>query len=66
MGPRKEVNNYRSIRLMSTIYKALSAVITKRIISILDESQPCEQASCRTGFSTVDYLLTLNQLIEKM
>ena len=64
-GPREDVNNYRPITLMSNIYKTFSSVITKRITSVLDESQPCEQAGFRTGFSTIDHLQTLNQLIEK-
>ena len=65
-GSREAVNNYRPITLISNIYKIFSSVITKRITSVLDESQPCEKAGFRTDFSTVDHLQTLNQLIEKM
>ena len=37
----------------------------KRMEKILDENQPREQAGFRKGYSTVDHLQTINQLIER-
>ena len=47
------------------MYKLFTKVITNRITTTLDENQPREQAGFRSGFSTIDHLHTLNQLIEK-
>ncbi|XP_061705663.1 uncharacterized protein LOC133516660 [Cydia pomonella] len=39
--------------------------VTSRISQRLDEYQPKEQAGFRSGFSTVDYILTVRQVIQK-
>ncbi|XP_066952475.1 sodium channel and clathrin linker 1-like [Macrobrachium rosenbergii] len=43
----------------------LPKVITNRIAGKLDENQPREQAGFRRGYSTIDHLQTVNQIIEK-
>ena len=47
------------------IYKLFTKIITNRITRTLDENQPREQAGFRRGFSTIDHLHAVNQLIEK-
>ena len=44
-GPRDDLSNYRSISLISNLYKLFSKVITRRLTRILDKNQPNEQAS---------------------
>ena len=64
-GDQKELGNYRPISLLPIIYKLFTKVITNRIAKELDNQQPREQAGFRKGFSTIDHLHTINQLIEK-
>ena len=47
---------------MSRIF---SKVLTNRLKTILESEQPQEQAGFRSGFSTIDHLHTINQVIEK-
>ena len=47
------------------MYKLFTRIFQKRMERVLDESQPREQAGFRKGYSTVDHLQTINQLIEK-
>ena len=47
------------------IYKLFTWVLQRRMEWVLDESQPREQAGFRKGYSTVDLLQTINQLIKK-
>lgn len=64
-GDKENLNNYRPISIISTIYKIFSKCIFRRIRTILDEHQPREQAGFRKGFSTTVHLQTINQVIEK-
>ena len=64
-GDQKNISNYRPLRLLNNIYKLFTKIITNRITRTLDENQPREQAGFRRGFSTIDHLHAVNQLIEK-
>lgn len=64
-GSKADINNYRPISLMSTIYKVFARCLLRRIKPILDCNQPIEQAGFRSSFSTIDHLQAVNQLIEK-
>ncbi|XP_063630801.1 zinc finger protein 135-like [Cydia splendana] len=64
-GDNALLKNYRPISLLSHVYKLFSRVITNRLARRLDNFQPPEQAGFRRGFSTVDHIHTLRQVIQK-
>ena len=51
---------------MSGLYKLFSKVITKRLTKILNENQPPDQTGFQAGYSTIDHLHEVNQIIEKV
>ncbi|GBP79249.1 Craniofacial development protein 2 [Eumeta japonica] len=64
-GDRDNIEYYRPISLMSNIYKIFFKLILNRLKELLDQQQPMEQAGFRAGFSTIDHMHVLKQLIEK-
>ena len=64
-GDNALLKNYRPITLLSHVYKLFSRVITNRLARRFDDFQPPEQAGFRKGFSTVDHIHTLRQVIQK-
>ena len=65
-GDNARLKNYRPISLLSHVYKLFSRVITNRLARRFDDFQPPEQAGFRKGFSTVDHIHTLRQVIQKI
>lgn len=59
------VNNYRPISLSSPVLKIFMVLLKNKCYKQLDSYQKVEQAGFRKGFSTMDYIQTINQLLEK-
>ncbi|CAK1590319.1 unnamed protein product [Parnassius mnemosyne] len=64
-GDNALLKNYRPISLLSRVYVLFSRVITNRLARRLDDFQPPEQAGFRKGFSTIDHIHTLRQIVQK-
>jgi len=64
-GDKEHVENYRLISLLSVIYKMFHKVILNRIDRDLDFNQGTEQARFHRGFSTMDHIQTLNEVMER-
>ena len=52
--------------MLSHMYKLFTRILRKRTENVLDEIQPRAQADFGKGYSTIDHLQTINQLIEKV
>ncbi|CAG4978182.1 unnamed protein product [Parnassius apollo] len=65
-GDNALLKNYRPISLLSRVYVLFSRVITNRLARRLDDFQPPEQAGFRKGFSTIDHIHTLRQIVQKI
>ena len=61
----KDIKNYRPISLLSHLYKLFTWKLQKRMEKVLGENQPRKEAGFRKGYSVVDHLQTISQLIEK-
>ena len=64
-GCTKNIKNYRPISLLSHIYKVFTRILQRRVKCTLEWNQPKEQAGFRKGYSTIDHLHSVNQVIEK-
>ena len=64
-GDRANISNYRPISKTSHFYKFFVKIILNRISIELDKHQSTNQAAFRSGFSTIDHIFTIEQLLEK-
>ncbi|MEL7307279.1 MAG: reverse transcriptase family protein, partial [Pseudomonadota bacterium] len=64
-GDKSDPSNYRPISLLSHTYKIFMKIMQRRLDKILDANQPRDQAGFRKGFSTMDHIQVMNQLMEK-
>lgn len=64
-GDPKDISNYRTISLLSSIYKLFSSLLLSRITDKIEIMQPVEQAGFRSSFSTMDHIHIIEQLLEK-
>lgn len=64
-GDSKDIGNYRPISLLPSLYKLFSTIIEKRISKSIEVHQPIEQAGFRSGYSTIDHIHSIEQIIEK-
>lgn len=64
-GDQSDLKNYRPISLLPSIYKVFTKILARRIAGQLDAAQPKEQGGFRKGFSTLDHIQTIQQIIER-
>ena len=66
-GDAKDIENYRPISLLSSIYKVVTKVLKERIQKQADlvHALPPEQAGFRKKFSTITQIHALNEVAEK-
>ena len=64
-GDPSDINNYRPINLLPCMYKLFAMCMEKRIEQNIEINQPVEQAGFRPGYSTIDHIHTLDQIVEK-
>ena len=64
-GPANNPKNYRPISLLSIISKVFISILTQRLYRFAENRNliNLEQAGFRKGFSTVDHIYTLQQMI---
>ena len=64
-GDKTDFKKYRPISLLNSLYKLFTKLITYRLTAQLVMSQAREQTGFQRGYSTVDNLQSVNQVIEK-
>lgn len=64
-GDPADIGNYRPISLMPSFYKLFASCLLERIAPDIDTHQPIEQAGFKRGFSTMDHIQVVDQVIEK-
>ena len=62
---KTDLKKLQPISLLNNLYKLFTKIITYRLTEQLDMSQTREQADFRRGYSTIDHLQSVNQIIEK-
>lgn len=64
-GDPMNISNYRPISLLSCRYKLFTSILLSRIKPQIDKFQTAEQAGFCSGFSTIDHIHTVEQVVEK-
>ena len=64
-GSKEDLKNYRPISLLPVVYKTFMRIIAERLKMTLSLAQPREQAGFRKGFSTMDHIHTLQEIINR-
>ncbi|GBP22261.1 Putative uncharacterized transposon-derived protein F52C9.6 [Eumeta japonica] len=64
-GDPQDIGNYRPISLLPTMYKLFAMCLEKRLEPDIEKHQTKEQAGFRPGFSTIDHIHTIEQIVEK-
>ncbi|XP_041984068.1 uncharacterized protein LOC121736750 [Aricia agestis] len=64
-GDKHDIGNYRPISLMSNTYKIFAKILLNRMERTLDEQQTIEQAGFRKGYSVLDHIHVVRQILEK-
>lgn len=63
-GSAEDLENYRPIAILPTLYKVFMKCLVGRLRTPLEDQQPVEQAGFRTGFSTMDHIQAVYRLAE--
>ena len=64
-GDCTDLKTYRPISLLSHLYKLFAKILFNRLKNKLEKTEYREQAGSKKGFSTIDRIHTLNQILEK-
>ena len=62
---RPECGNYRTISLLSHIYKTFISIIASRVKHDLYSSFPASQTAYQPGRGTIEQVIALEQIVEK-